>query len=105
MRKQYLHLSAYVCLNCAGPAIAGSLAVRENEISQETEIKQIGEICLACGQRPNLDTDLHCIRARLHRSNGAWRIRERITTQRRRQQSWLESRETSVRAPRSQCEL
>jgi hypothetical protein len=62
MRKQYLHLSAYVCPNCSGPVIAGSLAVRENEISEETEIKQIGEICLACGLRPNFAGDLHRVR-------------------------------------------
>ena len=34
MRKQYLHLSAYACDLCAGPVIAGSVAVRENEISR-----------------------------------------------------------------------
>ena len=38
MRRQYLHLSAYPCDGCAGPVIAGSLAVRENEISKETDI-------------------------------------------------------------------
>ena len=36
MRKKYLHLSAYLCDTCAGPVIAGSLAVRENEISKGT---------------------------------------------------------------------
>jgi hypothetical protein len=53
MRRQYLHLSAYSCDMCAGPVIAGWLAVRENEISQETEIRQVGAICLSCGHRQN----------------------------------------------------
>ena len=51
MRKQYLHLSAYPCDACAGPVIAGSLAVRENEISKETDIRPVGAICLSCGHR------------------------------------------------------
>ena len=51
MRKQYLHLSAYTCNMCAGPVIAGSLGVRENEISKETEISAVGAICLSCGHR------------------------------------------------------
>ena len=42
MKKQYLHLSAYPCDACAGPVIAGSTAVRENEISKETDIRQVG---------------------------------------------------------------
>jgi hypothetical protein len=49
MRKQYLHLSAYVCNQCNGPSVTGSLAVRENEISKETEIWMLGEVCLSCG--------------------------------------------------------
>jgi hypothetical protein len=51
MRKQYLHLSAYPCAMCAGPVIAGSLGVRENEISKETDLSSVGAICLSCGQR------------------------------------------------------
>ena len=51
MKKQYLHLSAYPCDACAGPVIAGWLAVRENEISKETDIRQVGAICLSCGHR------------------------------------------------------
>lgn len=53
MRKQYLHLSAYPCDMCAGPVVAGSLAIRENEISKETEIRQVGALCLSCGHRQN----------------------------------------------------
>jgi hypothetical protein len=51
MRKQYLHLSVYPCDKCDGPAVVGSLAVRENEISKETDIRAIGEVCLSCGHR------------------------------------------------------
>jgi len=58
MKKQYLHLSAYPCDMCPGPVIAGSLAVRENEISKETEIRQVGALCLSCGHRQNKATEL-----------------------------------------------
>jgi hypothetical protein len=51
MKKHYLHLSAYPCDACAGPVIAGSTAVRENEISKETDIRRVGAICLSCGHR------------------------------------------------------
>jgi hypothetical protein len=57
MRRQYLHLSAYPCDKCTGPVIAGSLALRENEISKETEIRQVGAICLSCGHRQDKATD------------------------------------------------
>ncbi len=51
MRKQFLHLSVYPCDRCDGPAVVGSLAVRENEISKETDIRAVGEVCLSCGNR------------------------------------------------------
>jgi len=38
---------------CAAPVIAGSLGIRENEISKETEVSQGGAVCLSCGLRPN----------------------------------------------------
>jgi hypothetical protein len=57
MSKHYLHLSAYRCDMCAGPVIAGSTAVRENEISKETDIRQIGAICLSCGNRQDKATE------------------------------------------------
>jgi hypothetical protein len=57
MRKQYLHLSAYACDQCAGPVIAGSLGVRENEISKEVEISAVGAICISCGHRQNKATE------------------------------------------------
>jgi hypothetical protein len=58
MRKQYLHLSVYSCDRCSGPVVAGSLAIRENEISKETEISQVGAICLSCGHRQTKVTRL-----------------------------------------------
>jgi len=51
MRRHYLHVSAYSCDKCGGPVISGSTGVRENEISRETEIRQVGAICLSCGHR------------------------------------------------------
>jgi hypothetical protein len=57
MKKQYLHLSAYSCDKCHGPVVAGSLAVRENEISKETDIRQVGAICLSCGHRQSEGTE------------------------------------------------
>ena len=41
MKKQYLHLCAYPCDECAGPVIAGWLGVRENQISKETNLGQV----------------------------------------------------------------
>jgi hypothetical protein len=57
MKKQYLHLSAYSCDKCTGPVVAGSLAVRENEISKETDIRQVGATCLSCGHRQSKATE------------------------------------------------
>jgi hypothetical protein len=57
MRKHYLHLSAYSCDKCAGPVVAGSIAVRENEISKETDIRTVGAICLTCGHRQSKATE------------------------------------------------
>lgn len=56
MRQQYIHLSAYPCDLCTGPVVAGTLAVRENEISRETDIRQVGAICLSCGHRQSKAT-------------------------------------------------
>lgn len=57
MKKQYLHLSAYACDQCSGPVVSGAVAVRENEISKETDIRQVGAICLTCGKRQSPSTD------------------------------------------------
>jgi len=62
MRRQYLHLCAYPCDVCAGPVIAGSLAVRENEISKESDIRLIGSICLSCSHRQSRPTELETTR-------------------------------------------
>ena len=62
MRKHYLHLSAYPCDACAGPVISGSLAVRENEISKETDIHEVGAICLSCGNRQSTPTASKIVR-------------------------------------------
>jgi DNA-directed RNA polymerase subunit RPC12/RpoP len=51
MKRHYLHLSVYRCDKCQGPVVTASLAVRENEISKETEKQQIGANCLSCGYR------------------------------------------------------
>ncbi len=51
MRRQYPHLSAYSCDKCTGLVIAGLLGARENEISKETDIRQVGAICISCGHR------------------------------------------------------
>jgi hypothetical protein len=62
MRKQYLHLSVYDCDVCAGPVVTGSVAVRENEISRETGIREVGAICLSCGHRQCKPTGMTRIR-------------------------------------------
>jgi hypothetical protein len=51
VRKHYLHLSVFQCSDCSGPVVSGSIAVRENEISKETEVSEVGAICLSCGHR------------------------------------------------------
>ena len=62
MRKQYLHLSAYPCDNCHGPVVSASLAVRENVISKETDIRQVGAMCLSCGRRQPSAAEMSTVR-------------------------------------------
>ena len=62
MKKQYLQLSAYTCKECKGPVVSGLLAVRESEISKETEIRRVGAMCLACGHRQNKVAGLGTVR-------------------------------------------
>lgn len=58
MKKHYLHLSAFPCDVCAGPVIAGSTAIRESEISKETDIRRVGRpVCLSCGHRQETATE------------------------------------------------
>ena len=54
MRKQYLHLSAYLCERCEGPVVRATLAVRENEISNESGIREVGALCLSCAHKQNV---------------------------------------------------
>jgi hypothetical protein len=51
-QTHYLHLSAFPCEKCSGPVIAGSLGTRRDDISQETDIRNVGAVCIACGLRP-----------------------------------------------------
>jgi hypothetical protein len=53
MKRQYLHLSAYACNKCKGPVVSGWLAVR----SEETDIRQVGAVCLSCGHRQSKMTE------------------------------------------------
>jgi hypothetical protein len=48
----YLHLAAFACDECDGPVIVGWLGTRQDCISKETELTQLGAACLACGFRP-----------------------------------------------------
>jgi hypothetical protein len=57
MRTQYLHVSAYSCEKCGGPVISGSTAVRENEISRETDVR-------------NVRSDLPVVRPQTEQGNG-----------------------------------
>jgi hypothetical protein len=62
MKTGYLHLWVYPCDACAGPVVAGSTAIRENEISKEIDIRQVGAICLSCGHRQEKSTDAERVR-------------------------------------------
>lgn len=56
MKKQYLHLSIHRCEKCKGPVLAGSLAIRESEITQESDIRYVGAACLCCGNSREIST-------------------------------------------------
>jgi hypothetical protein len=51
MKTHYLHLSASTCGECNGPVISAAGSTRETQIQRETDIKQIGSMCLSCGKR------------------------------------------------------
>ena len=53
----YLHLVAFPCEKCNGPVILGWTGTRQDDISKETKIKEVGAICLSCGCRPETSTD------------------------------------------------
>jgi len=48
----YLHLSVSPCELCNGPVVAGLMGTRLNDISQETDIKNVGAACIVCGFKP-----------------------------------------------------
>jgi hypothetical protein len=48
MQTHYLHLAAFTCDACNGPVISGSFATRETEIQRESDIREIGSVCLSC---------------------------------------------------------
>jgi hypothetical protein len=50
----YLHLSVSPCEQCNGPVIAGSMGTRQNDISQETDIRNVGAACIVCGFKPEI---------------------------------------------------
>jgi hypothetical protein len=50
----YLHLSVFACEKCKGPVVVGSLGTRRDDISKETDIKEVGAVCIACGFRPGI---------------------------------------------------
>jgi hypothetical protein len=63
--KVYLHLYAFPCEKCNGPVVVGSLGTREDDISNETAVSEIGAVCLACGCRPETMIEPlagHCFR-------------------------------------------
>jgi hypothetical protein len=57
MRTQYLHLAVYPCDDCKGPVVSGWLAVRESDLERETDIRQVGAVCLSCGHRQSKMTE------------------------------------------------
>ena len=58
MKTKFLHISAYSCDKCEGPVIAGAFGTRETEITRESDLTQVGAVCLSCGnkQAETLDT-------------------------------------------------
>jgi hypothetical protein len=57
MTRQYLHLSVFQCDECQGRVVTASLAVGENEISKETDKREIGAMCLSCGHKQSGATE------------------------------------------------
>ena len=62
MKTKYLHISAYSCDKCEGPVIAGSFGTRETEITRETDLTQIGAVCLSCGNKQTERPDANVVR-------------------------------------------
>ena len=57
MKSYYLHLRAFPCDICQGPVVSGSTGARDGDIQRETEIKEVGAICLSCGHRQKEPTE------------------------------------------------
>jgi hypothetical protein len=72
----YLHLSAFACAKCNGPVIAGSLGTRLDDISQETDIREIGAACIVCGFMPEIIAELSA-EHRFRPVEWKWAIKER----------------------------
>lgn len=71
MRKEYLHLCVYACQRCEGPVAKAWVGIKENEISRETGIQQVGAICVACGHRQSKPSQENCSR---HFAPVEWRM-------------------------------
>ena len=61
----YLHLSVFPCELCNGPVVAGLMGTRHDDISQETDIRNVGAACIVCGFKPEMIPEPsvdHCFR-------------------------------------------
>ena len=70
--QTYLHISAYTCDDCQGPVVAGSFGTRETEITRESDLMQVGAICLSCGNKQTNISDANIVR---HFAPVEWRLR------------------------------
>lgn len=59
---KYFHISAYICDECHGPVIAGTFGTRETEITRESDFRQVGTVCLSCGNKQTHMTDVNIVR-------------------------------------------
>src|SRR5260370_33621838 len=50
--RHYLHLSAFPCEKCNGPVVVGWLGTRHDDLSKETNIRQVGAACISGGFMP-----------------------------------------------------
>ena len=74
VKTKYLHISAYSCDKCEGPVIAGSFGTRETEITRETDLTQVGAVCLSCGNKQTEMNDTNIVRqfAPIEWTMGTW---------------------------------
>ena len=71
----FLHLSAFPCEKCSDPVIAGWLGTRCDDISRETNIRNVGATCIACGFRPGIVAE-PSVDHRFRPVEWMWAIRE-----------------------------